>query len=80
MVVNDLAEAFAGAKVEWSVESQEVSIARGEWTVDVPSNDVSASRAVALPFKEAGSYTVNVEVCARDGKSIGKNVYRVKAA
>lgn len=79
-VVNDLANAFHGAKVEWRVERNELSMARGEWIVDIPANDVSTSRAVGLPFKEPGHYTVTVEIHAADGKLLGENVYQMKAS
>ncbi|MGC1375138.1 MAG: sugar-binding domain-containing protein [Anaerolineales bacterium] len=80
MVVNDLAEAFSGAKVNWSIENSESKAVTGEWLVNVPVNDVSASKAVSLPFAKAGDYKVSVQIHARDGKLLGENIYNVKAA
>ena len=80
MVVNDLAEAFPGAKLEWQVENGKSSIVSGEWTVDVPANGVSPSKPVSLPFIKPGSYRVSVQIHAADGKLLGENLYPVKAA
>jgi beta-mannosidase len=80
MVVNDLAEAFPGAKITWKVENSGSRQVSGEWTVDVPRNDVSASKPVSLPFAKPGDYKVSVEIHAADGKLLGENVYNVKAA
>lgn len=80
LVVNDLAEAFPGAKMEWKVENETSRIVSGEWTVDVPANQVSASKPVSLPFKQPGNYRVSVQIHAVDGKLLGENVYDVKAA
>jgi beta-mannosidase len=80
MVVNDLAEAFPKAKINWRVENRESRVVSGEWTVDVPANGVSPSKAVGLPFTKPGNYWVNVQIHAVDGKLLGENVYNVKAA
>ncbi len=80
MIVNDLAEAFPGAKAQWKVESGGSKVTSGEWTVDVPANQVSASKAIGLPFAKPGDYKVSVEIHAADGKLLGENVYNVKAA
>lgn len=79
MVVNDLVQAFPGAQVSWKSEQGNKTIASGEWTVDVPVNAVSSSKAVSLPFAKTGSYRVTVQLHAADGKLLGENIYNVRA-
>lgn len=80
MVVNDLAETFPGAKVTWESSYEDTKLASGEWTVDVPANDISASKPVGLPFAKQGSYKVSVQITSADGKILGENFYPIRAA
>jgi beta-mannosidase len=80
MVVNDLPEAFPGTQITWETAYGDAKITSGEWTVDVPANDVSTSKLVGLPFTKAGDYSVSIHIHAADGKLLGENSYRVKAA
>lgn len=79
MAVNDLPDAFPGATLRWESVYGGTSITSGEWQVDVPANDVSASKPVGLPFTKRGNYKVSVQITDAEGKLISENSYRVKA-
>jgi beta-galactosidase/beta-glucuronidase len=80
MVVNDLAEAYPSAKLDWKVEYAGQTVADGSWNVDLPANAVSASKAVGLPFNRAGTYRVSLQAHSADGRLLGENIYTVMAA
>jgi beta-mannosidase len=76
--VNDLAEAFPGARCSWQLSSDTGMIASASFPVDIPADGISEEVRVTFPSINTGQFMLNVTLSA-GGKILGENSYKIQA-
>ncbi len=77
-VINDFLEAFPGAKCSWNLKIGTEEVNNGEWSLDIPANEVSAATTVSFPALSAGAYQLTVVVTSANRKILAENEYLLK--
>jgi beta-mannosidase len=73
-VVNDLAQAFVGATIQWHLVGKIGDLASATFPVDIPKDAVSVETRITLPSLSSGKYKLSV-IITSNGKILGENWY-----
>jgi len=76
-VVNDLIDAFPGAKCSWHLSGDKNVIASASFPVDIPADGVSEEVKVTLPSLGTGLFRLEISLSS-GSKILGENWYEIK--
>jgi hypothetical protein len=74
--VNDLTEAFLGARCEWTLSDKEGDIASASFPIDIPANGVSNEVRLTLPSLIPGEFHFRVSL-THGRRVLGENLYEL---